>query len=132
MIDRTTDLLGAALSGLNRRTEAIAGNIANIDTPGYTPVAVDFETALRAQLNGDEAPHAVLGMKRTDPRHLDARAAAGDAASSTVATGGRTDGNSVDAEAEMVALTQTQLKTSMVTRFLSGRFDMIRTAIGRR
>ena len=132
MIDRTTDVIGAALSGLARRTEAIAGNIANIDTPGYTPVQVDFETQLRAQLDGETATTAATAMKRTDPRHLTATRITADVDLAATPTGGRTDGNSVDAEAEMVALTQTQLKTSMVTRFLSGRFDMIRTAIGRR
>lgn len=131
MIDRTTDVIGAAIAGLSRRTEAIAGNIANIDTPGYTPVQVDFETQLRAQLHG-EPTTAATAMKRTDPRHLTPTRATADADLAATPTGGRTDGNSVDAEAEMVALTQTQLKTSMVTRFLSGRFDMIRTAIGRR
>lgn len=132
MIDRTTDILGAAIAGLNRRTEAIAGNIANIDTPNYTPITVDFETALQRELHGEPTGMADQAMKRTHPRHLAGRVDETAVDQAAVATGGRTDGSTVDAEAEMVALTQTQLKTSMVTRFLSGRFDMIRTAIGRR
>ena len=40
-----------ALSGLSRRQEAIADNIANIDTPGYQRREVTFERALEASIN---------------------------------------------------------------------------------
>ena len=36
----------SALSGLTRRQEAISGNVANIDTPGYQRRSVSFESAL--------------------------------------------------------------------------------------
>lgn len=37
----------AALNGLALRQQVTAQNLANLNTPGYTPLSVDFESALR-------------------------------------------------------------------------------------
>jgi flagellar basal-body rod protein FlgB len=41
-------LISKALDGLSLRSAAIAQNIANASSPGYTPVHVSFEERLRA------------------------------------------------------------------------------------
>ena len=51
----TSKALESALDGLSMRQKAIANNIANINTPGYTAERVSFEDALAqsvAQGNG--------------------------------------------------------------------------------
>jgi flagellar basal-body rod protein FlgB len=48
MSDLSTALIAKALDGLSLRSEAIAQNIANANSPGYRPVAVSFEASLRA------------------------------------------------------------------------------------
>ena len=55
-----------ALTGLSRRHEAIASNIANIDTPGYQRREVNFEDALKKQLAGEQ-PQTQLAV--TDAPH---------------------------------------------------------------
>jgi flagellar basal-body rod protein FlgB len=49
--DATIDLTDKAMTLITRRTELIASNMANIDTPGYRTKDFDFESALRAELN---------------------------------------------------------------------------------
>jgi flagellar basal-body rod protein FlgB len=44
----TTAALGLALDAASLRQQAIAANIANADTEGYQPMAVDFESQLDA------------------------------------------------------------------------------------
>jgi flagellar basal-body rod protein FlgB len=44
----------------------IAANLANIDTPGYTPVELKFEDQLKSFLEGEKP----LGMSATHERHL--------------------------------------------------------------
>lgn len=41
-------LIAKALDGLSLRSEAIAQNIANANSPNYVPVSVTFEDSLRA------------------------------------------------------------------------------------
>lgn len=49
LTDSAQGILVGALDGLSRREAAIGANLANIDTPGYRPQSVDFESALREQ-----------------------------------------------------------------------------------
>ena len=56
-----------ALTGLVRREQTIAANIANIDTPGYQRREVSFERALKASLGGEVRQ---ASMTTTDPRHF--------------------------------------------------------------
>ena len=44
----TSAALASALDGLAARQRAIANNIANVNTPGYTAERVSFEDALAA------------------------------------------------------------------------------------
>ncbi len=43
----TSVVIAKALDGLTARAEATAANIANANSPGYRPMRVDFEEALR-------------------------------------------------------------------------------------
>ena len=50
LTDNTMSILGQALDGLTARQAAITSNLANIDTPNYQAVTVDFETTLPREL----------------------------------------------------------------------------------
>ena len=66
-----TEYLEAALRGASRRQAAIAGNIANLNTPNYRRVAVQFEKHLAEaiadgrEINLDEIPIDILQPKNT-------------------------------------------------------------------
>ncbi len=84
LVDPTQRTLDLALGGLSTRQSLIASDLANIDTPGYQPKAVDFESALRDELAGlagiatpaagptppVAGPSADVAMRATDPRHF--------------------------------------------------------------
>lgn len=147
--DVTGRLLATALDGLAARETAIASNLANVDTPGYRPLAVDFETELRSEIarsrgtalplapgEPTHGPSAAAGPARTDPRHLPGIGAieAGEIGVTPRPTveGGRNDANRVDLEAQVTALAETQLRYAAVSRLISLRLGMLRDAIGGR
>ena len=146
IIDPTTSILSQALDGLTAQQGVISANLANIDTPGYTPMAVDFETALRREVDAwsvgggnafapSAGPSADVAMKTSDPRHYSALGTLGNGSSADVAAvseNTRNDGNKVDLETEMTALTQTQIKYSAMSRLITGKFDQLHTVLGGR
>jgi flagellar basal-body rod protein FlgB len=146
MIDRTTSILSQALDGLTAQQSVISANLANIDTPGYTPQAVDFEAALKREVDAWSAgpgnalapsagPSADVAMKTSDPRHYSALGTVGNGSSADVSAvneNTRNDGNRVDLETEMTALTQTQIKYSANSRLITGKFAQLSTVLGGR
>lgn len=104
------------------RHEAIAGNIANSDTPGYRRVdlAPDFRTALRAQLStGTPNPAAISALRPTLAEDSDVRSV-------------RADGNSVELEAELLALGQNRVEHEFLTDLVSRHIKQLRMAISGR
>jgi flagellar basal-body rod protein FlgB len=132
--DRTTlEVLARALEAASLRQEAIAQNLANVDTPGYKAIEVSFEDRLRAALARTDA----LPMRVTHPKHM--AGSSPDVAARPVlvrrtGTVSRADGNNVDPEAEMAALAQNQLTYSALTRLVSEKYSLLKYTIseGRR
>ena len=144
--DGAQRILSGALNGLSARQSLIASNIANIDTPGYAPQAIDFESALRSEIAdgtaaggptartaGMTAPtlgmSAAVGLTRTDSRHFAGSAPLGTgsgASAGPFAGSLRNDANTVDLESEVTALAESQLKFSAVSRLLTGKLGMLR------
>jgi flagellar basal-body rod protein FlgB len=66
LFDRLSGTLGHALDYRLTRNNMIAANLANIDTPGYTPVELKFDHQLKSFLEGDKP----LGLATTNQRHF--------------------------------------------------------------
>src|SRR3954469_23294558 len=113
LFDTTQLALGAALRGANSRQGVLAGNLANIDTPGYVRKDVDFHGTLAAALQSGDDP-----------------VGAGFAAADDAAAAVRADGNSVDVDAENSALAQNALEYDALTRVSTARIDILKTAMG--
>jgi flagellar basal-body rod protein FlgB len=142
-VDPTLTILSQAMDGLTTRQSLISSNLANIDTPGYKPQAIDFETALQNEIASasgacgsglppSSGPAADVAMKTTDPRHMSSVAIGSDASGSTSSFSEniRNDGNQVDLESEMTALTETQLKYEADSRFITGKFSQLYDVLG--
>lgn len=155
LVDPSLRILEGALDGLSQRESLIASNMANIDTPGYRPQSIDFESTLRAELDKQSAglassggrasmamsasalppttgPSAAVGLRMTDPRHVAGVAGGGGSIAASQAFDGslRNDGNTVDLESDMTALIDTQLRFGAVSELITGKLGMLRTAIG--
>jgi flagellar basal-body rod protein FlgB len=113
LFDTTQLNLAAALRGADARQSALAGNLANVDTPGYVRKDVDFHDALAAAGGTGESPSAISFAPQDD-------------SSAPV----RADGNSVDADQENSELAQNALEYDALTRVASARIDILKTAMG--
>jgi flagellar basal-body rod protein FlgB len=149
LIDPATRALTTALDGYARREMAIASNIANVDTPGYKPQGVDFESELAAAgeaMNGGGVAMnpptvgqpATSGLARTAEAHLAGIAsgsASGGMVGATAASASamtRVDGNAVDVDAQMTSLAETQLKYAAVSRMITGKLQELKDVVSAR
>ncbi|RJQ11861.1 MAG: flagellar basal body rod protein FlgB [Dehalococcoidia bacterium] len=119
----------AALGGLARRQEAIASNLANIDTPGYARKAVDFEGTLRTRLTLDGTGGGPL--RRTDSRHFGRPGASGGGseAMGRDVISSRNDANSVSVDEEMSIMAETQLRYQALAQTVGTRMGTLRSVI---
>lgn len=99
------------------RHEAIASNLANVETPNYKRVDVNpaFDTALKQ----------ALAVKDTERLRVLKPQFAVDA----TATPQNPDGNSVQLESELMRLNQNALEHQLETQLVSGALLKLRTAI---
>lgn len=103
-----------ALDGLERRSDVRANNMANVNTPGFRAMRVDFEStladALRRRDVGQTAPPAVTpGLALQNGQ-----------------------GNTVDLEGEMTGMIKDNLTRSTVINHYNTKIAMLRTVINGR
>lgn len=99
--------LRSAMKAYAWRSQSIASNIANVDTPGYQRVSVSFEDQLR------DARSQVPSLREegdVEPR-MEVE-----------------DGPPI-LEDELMNLADTQMRTQLTTRALRDHFEMMRTGI---
>lgn len=110
-----------------RRTEMIASNLANADTPDYKARDIDFKTVLRQVKGEDKA--SMLAV--TQPGHL--QAGGGSAADAEALFRhpfqASIDGNTVDAQMEKAEFAQNALQYQASLDFLGGKIKSLILAI---
>lgn len=116
--DNTTELLNHCLSWRSRRQEVIAGNIANLETPGFTGKDYPFRQVLAQHLQGG----GPVRLTASHPAHLKSPAGAG---AGTV----RDSGQPVDLDQEMVRLSENQLNFQASVQMLNRKLDSWRTVL---
>jgi len=131
-MDKTSRLLAHVLDYRAKRHGVIAGNLANIDTPGYRPKDIDFDDALKAALKESD-----LKLKVTHEGHLPARSSIpspgqGEFPMKEIGKGLQRD-SQVDLDKEMAKMAKNNLLYEATVKMLSKKFDLLRAAIeGRR
>ncbi len=103
-----TDLLLQSMSVAALRHKVIANNIANVNTPGYKALEVSFEGELARHL-GQPAGVKPVVTESDGPE--------------------RVDGNNVDLDAELNAMTKNSLLYQAATQILASRVGSLRSAI---
>lgn len=126
----TLSLIERALDYSSTRQEALADNIANIDTPGYQRKDASFESVLAAANDADSAGTALTGQTN-DPRDFPiGPSSAGPVQIETDAAGPmRVDGNNVDMDAEMAKLAQNQIYYQTLTELAGRQFSDLKYVI---
>ncbi len=107
----TKQLLDAA----TLRHEALAANIANIETPGYKRVDLpkDFSREFAAHLRGGGGAGAPVPMIAED----------------ATAAARRKDGNTVELDKELLAMSKNGAEYDTLTEFVSGSIKQLKLAI---
>lgn len=118
------DLLKQSLQATTLRQEAIASNLANVNTPGFKANQVRFESLLEKASQG-------TGLQKTHPGHF----GIGDAKDVQPILEKRTnssvkeDGNNVDVDMEMANLAQNQLHYQALISQLNAQYRRVSTVI---
>jgi flagellar basal-body rod protein FlgB len=127
-LDSYLGVHAAALQVRSRRTELLATNLANADTPGYQARDIDFRKALANAASTSPSP---VTMQATHAGHLQAASASEANADLLYRTplAPSVDGNTVDVQLEQAAFAENAVRYQATLSFLSSKFRGLMTAI---
>ncbi len=117
--DSTGIVLEKAIEGSYLRHKAILNNIANVNTPNYKRVDVDFKSSLNSAVkNLDSGQYAGNENNLNSPKISE---------SNDPTT--RLDGNNVDIDKEMTALAQNSLEYNTYMTLISKKMKVLKNII---
>jgi flagellar basal-body rod protein FlgB len=116
LFDTTQAALEGVIAGTTQRHQALASNLANVNTPGYQRVDVDFHSTLAAALAASDPKPAVESA--TFATQADGTGAL------------RADGSSVDVDAESAKLSANALEHQAAVQIAATRISILKTAMG--
>lgn len=124
----TTDMLEKALPILEVSNRILANNVANANTPGFTPNHISFRESLEQAVAGKPVG---LPLKVTHPRHIIPN---GEATSELIlereAYGpGRNDESKFDIDREMVELLKNSGRFDILSGILTKRYRQMREVL---
>jgi flagellar basal-body rod protein FlgB len=107
-----TDLLFRLMGATSLRAKVIAGNVANVNTPGFTRKEVRFEELLaKASARGES-------LGDIEPQVLE-----------DLVSEARPDGNNVTLETELNAMRENRLMYETYSTIVQMHFELLRTGI---
>ncbi len=125
LFDNTMSLLKKVLDLRVQNQQVIASNIANANTPGYSPARLEFEGKLQQALSNTQAE-----ITTTHKAHFPIGAATINSVQAKVI---RThsnpkigDGNGVKVDQEMVALAENQILYEAATQMLNKKLGLLK------
>ncbi len=124
ILDNYLGIHAQALQLRAKKTELIASNLANADTPGYKARDIDFRTALERASSSTPAAGG-----RTHPRHLDFAGSDANLVQFRVPSQPSLDGNTVEAHVEQGEFLDNTMRYQATLQFLSGKFKSLKAAI---
>ncbi len=110
---RLSDQIARYLDLATTGAKLAAANIANIDTPGYRTLGMDFDAEMRKALQGEDARGTNRPVQATQVDGLIARP----------------DGNDVSMDRESLNLAEAQLKFKTGVVLLRGEYQRVMNAI---
>jgi flagellar basal-body rod protein FlgB len=111
-----------------KRTEILANNLANADTPNFKARDIDFKQVL----NQAQQSTGGMRMRTSHPRHLETGVNAGTGSAELLyrnPTQPSVDGNTVDTQAEKSQFIQNAIQYQASIRFLNGKISGLKTAL---
>jgi flagellar basal-body rod protein FlgB len=127
-IDSYLGVHAAALTLRSQRTEVLAANLANADTPGFRARDIDFKNALAAAGGAGSG----VSLATTRAGHIGAAGVNGTPSPELkyrVPLAPALDGNTVDAQIEQAAFAENTVRYQATLSFISSKFRALMTAI---
>lgn len=131
-LDKFFGINQQALKIHSRRSEVLAGNLANADTPGYKARDIDFKTALQQVKSGMGG----TTLRTTNPNHINSAGSAPGRLDDVLGemkyrtpSQPSLDGNTVDALKEKAAFMENALLYQTNLQFLSGKIKHLKSAL---
>lgn len=111
-----------------RRTEVLAGNLANADTPGYKARDFDFVAALKDVTQGQQQK---VSMATTSSKHLGGTSAdlMEIPLKYRMPNQPSQDGNTVETHVEQANFAENAVRYQASLTFLSGKFSSLKAAL---
>ena len=125
-LDKTLSFNQRALAVFNRRSEVLAANLANADTPNYKARDIDFQAALRGAMGSGKS----LPLTVTQPGHI--RAGGGEGREELlyrVPHQPAVDGNTVETAEEQARFSENAMRYLAEVRFTGDKIRGIKRAI---
>lgn len=131
LFDSNFKILEKSMDAYTKRAEALADNIANVNTPNYKRKDIQFESFLEKAIHEDGT--SIVG-KRTDEKHFSIGTENNlDSVNASFVedknTQMRNDGNNVDIEVEKVEQTKNNIRYQFATNRISQNFSILRSVI---
>ncbi len=128
ILDSHLGVHATALQVRGRRTELLATNLANADTPNYKARDIDFRAALARAGTGAPSP---VAMRATQAAHMQSTTSDIQQADLEYRAplAPSIDGNTVDVQLEQAAFAENAVRYQATLSFLSSKFRGLMTAI---
>lgn len=127
LMGKTVALLSHALDYRSANHSTIAGNLANVDTPGYRPQELLFDQELRRAVDKEG-----ISMAKTDEKHLPRSGDIFTGKGSYVLEKQEADfaeSDRLNIDKEMAKMVQNNLLYEIAAKLLAKKFDGLRGAI---
>lgn len=136
LFSTTVEVLAKSVDLRTRQQNLIASNIANAETPGFTPRALEFERQLQSAVKKSSARGASTESALPHPAHIPLKGdgpariqrVSGNLVEVPAQTPGR-DNNGVELENEMNRMMQNQVLFNASAQLLAKKFEGLRTAL---
>jgi len=113
-MDNQTTILSKVMDLAAARHAVLANNLANVNTPGFRRRDLEFKEALTKAVEN----HDVREIRQLEPEVVD---------DETQPV--RPDGNNVSSHTEMTAMTQNELLFQVSARFLTTKYQWLKSAM---
>lgn len=123
--DKALGLTQQALLLRSQRSEILAANLANSDTPNYKARDIDFQAMLRGQVQARKG----MSLDVTNPRHIAAKTRDDSNLLYRIPQEPSIDGNTVDEADEQVRFSTNSVQYMTSLRFLGDTFKGMTSAL---
>jgi len=131
-LDKFFGISQQALKIHSRRAEVLAGNLANVDTPGYKARDIDFKAALQQVKSG----MGDVTLRTTNPNHINSAGTSPGRIDDVlgemkyrIPSQPSLDGNTVDSLKEKAAFMENALLYQTNLQFLGGKIKHLKSAL---